>query len=115
MKYQGSCHCGAVKFEVEGDFTQGLSCNCSICRRKGTLLGFIPEAAFHLLSGQNNLTDYQFGKKIIHHTFCKICGVTAFATGQAPNGEVMKAVNLRCLENLSLEQLQIQHYNGKDL
>lgn len=37
MKHTGSCHCGNIKFEVEGEPTSALACNCSICLRKGTL------------------------------------------------------------------------------
>jgi hypothetical protein len=36
MQYQGSCHCGNIQFKVEGDFGAAVSCNCSICQRKGT-------------------------------------------------------------------------------
>ena len=38
-QYQGSCHCGAIKFSYEGEeITQALRCTCSICRRKGALM-----------------------------------------------------------------------------
>ena len=41
--YQGSCHCGAVKFAYEGEkITKGLRCSCSICSRKGAMMS--PEA-----------------------------------------------------------------------
>jgi hypothetical protein len=115
MKYQGSCHCGAVKFEAEGEFKEGLSCNCSICQRKGTILDFVPETSFRLMSGADSLTDYQFGKKNIHHTFCKTCGVSPFSSAKMPNGVAMKAINLRCLENFSVEGLKIKHFDGKSL
>lgn len=114
-KSTGSCHCGKVKFEVELDLSNGVSCNCSMCLRKGTVLSFVPESQFKLLSGANNLTDYQFNKKVIHHTFCSTCGVTAFATGQLPDGTPMKAVNLRCLEGIDLDKIKIQHYDGKSV
>jgi len=42
MEYKGSCHCGQVKFVVEGELTEVLSCNCSICQKKGSLLWFLP-------------------------------------------------------------------------
>ena len=52
MKYQGSCHCGNVKFEAEGEIQQVLACNCSMCSRKGSLLWFIPRENFKLVSGE---------------------------------------------------------------
>ena len=36
--YQGSCHCGAVRFEVDAEIDQVRVCDCSICRRRGALL-----------------------------------------------------------------------------
>lgn len=115
-KQKGSCHCGKVKFEVELDLKQkAISCNCSICQRKGTLLLFASGDKFHLISGEGNLTDYQFGKKSIHHTFCSTCGVTAFASGKKPDGSAVKAINVRCLEGINLDELDIQQYDGKSL
>ncbi|MEK2647061.1 GFA family protein [Bdellovibrio sp. BCCA] len=115
MKHQGSCHCGAVKFEVDADLKEGITCNCSICNRKGTILAFVPDSAFRLISGGDSLTDYQFGKKSIHHTFCKVCGVTAFASGKMPTGEPIKAINLRCVEDLALDEIKTQFYDGKSI
>jgi hypothetical protein len=43
MKYKGSCHCGRVAFEVEGTIESALSCNCSMCQRKGSLLWFVED------------------------------------------------------------------------
>ncbi len=112
---KGSCHCGHVKFEARGDFKNVISCNCSMCQRKGTLLAFIPETDFKLLSGSDRLTVYQWGKKRIHHTFCSTCGVTAFASGQKPDGTKMKAINVRCLEGADMKDLNIKDVDGKSL
>ena len=54
MAFQGSCHCGAVKFSADADLpTQAMSCNCSICRRKGVLMAFFPVAKFKLEQGED--------------------------------------------------------------
>ena len=60
QKYQGSCHCGAVRFEIETDFPELTMCNCSICRKKNALMVKVPETRFALLSGGEALTEYQF-------------------------------------------------------
>ena len=109
--YTGSCHCGAVRFSVESDFTEGIECNCSHCHRKGFVLSFVPAEAFTLIAGEDSLTDYLFNKKTITHRFCKICGVQPFAIS-AEMGKV--AVNLRCVDDLDLATLSIDKVNGKD-
>ncbi len=114
-KRKGSCHCGKIEFEVELDLKEALSCNCSICERKGTLLAFVGADKFHLISGKENLTDYQFGKKALHHTFCSTCGVTAFASGKTPDGSLMMAINVRCLEDVDLDKLEIKKFDGKSI
>ena len=113
--YQGSCHCGAVTYEVAIDLPQVVSCNCSICSKKGTLLAFAPKAKFNLKSGDEHLTDYQFGKKAIHHLFCNTCGVTPFGLGSMPDGTEMAAVNVRCLEGVDFESIPVHHYDGKSI
>jgi hypothetical protein len=115
MKYIGSCHCGVVRYEVDMAIEKVLSCNCSICSRKGSLLAFTPAANFKLLKGNTDLSDYQFGKKTIHHLFCKHCGVSSFSNGVAPDGTMMVAVNVRCLEEFDFAKLPVDYFDGKNL
>ncbi len=99
-KHQGGCHCGAVRYSVELDLEQpAISCNCSMCGRSGTLLMFAPAEKFKLEKGESNLTDYQFNRRVIHHVFCKTCGIKSFARGKGQNGADMVAVNVRCLDD----------------
>ncbi|MFD2263990.1 GFA family protein [Lacibacterium aquatile] len=115
MHHTGSCHCGAVKFEVDTTIDRLLECNCSICRRKGHLLAFAPASAFTLLQGEEALSDYQFNKKVIHHRFCKTCGVGTFGQAKAPNGQEMVAINVRCLDNFDVKALPVDQYDGASL
>ena len=79
MKYTGSCHCGGIKFEVEGDFHEGLQCNCSLCSRKGSLLGFVPAEKLTLLTPRERMATYTFNKHHIQHHFCPTCGIHPLA------------------------------------
>ena len=115
MKYRGSCHCGQVAFEVEGDIPEVMSCNCSICQKRGSLLAFVPQSQFRLLAGDDVLTDYQFNKKVIHHLFCATCGVASFAQGEKPGGGPMVAVNVRCLDGVDAASLKPRLFDGKNL
>jgi hypothetical protein len=112
-KHRGSCHCGAVRYTVELDIASpSLSCNCSMCGRSGTLLQFVSPEQFTLEAGETNLTDYQFNKHVIHHTFCKTCGIKPFARGQGPKGPTI-AINMRTLEDVDVTSLPTNVYDGK--
>ncbi|CAN0623292.1 Glutathione-dependent formaldehyde-activating GFA [Burkholderia multivorans] len=113
MLYRGSCHCGNVKFEVEGELKGALSCNCSICSRTGSLLWFAPRANLHLQTPEENLATYMFNKHVIQHRFCKTCGIHPFAEGTDPQGNRMAAVNIRCLEGVDIDAVPVTHYDGR--
>jgi hypothetical protein len=116
MSYSGSCHCGAVSFTVDADLPKGaLSCNCSICRRNGALLAFVPATQFHLTSGEETLKAYTFNKHKIDHRFCMNCGVEPYAAAAAPDGTPMRAINLRCVPEVDLDALEIKKYDGASM
>lgn len=115
MKYKGSCHCGQVAFEVEGELTQLADCNCSICSRKGALMWFVPREQLTLLTPEENLASYSFGKESIKHRFCPRCGIHPYGESADPTGKRMAAVNVRCLEGVDLAALPLKHYDGRSL
>ena len=113
--FHGSCHCGDVRYQVEMALEAVVSCNCSICSRAGALLAFAPATQFQLLAGADALTDYQFGKRRIHHLFCRRCGVRSFSRGTARDGSPTVAINVRCLEGVDLAALSVKPFDGKSL
>jgi hypothetical protein len=116
MVYRGSCHCGKIAYEVEGEIGPVIECNCSICSRKGSLLWFVPRASLRLLTPEANASEYLFNKHLIHHRFCPTCGIHPYAVGKEPKeGREMAAINVRCLEGLDLTKLQVKPFDGRSL
>ena len=111
----GSCHCGAVKFNVEGEPSKAIECNCSHCSRKGFLLWFVPRSDFALATGEDVLQTYTFNKHAIQHRFCTQCGTQPFAYGRNPkDGSEMVAVNIRCLDGVDLDAVERVPVNGRE-
>ena len=114
QNYTGGCHCGGVRFTVDVDLDQTISCNCSICRKRGLILGFAPVTAFQLNAGEGATQEYLFNKRMIKHQFCRTCGVEAFSYGKMPDGTDMVAINARCLDGVEVAALKPAPYNGAD-
>lgn len=113
MGYEGSCHCGAVTFQVDHEAPEAaISCNCSHCRRKGLLLTFVPRSAFSVVADDAVLGDYRFNKHAIAHRFCRNCGCQPFASARGPDGAEMVAINLRCVPSLDPDELALQKVDG---
>ncbi|MFH0341275.1 MAG: GFA family protein [Chromatiales bacterium] len=115
MQYRGSCHCGNVAFEVDGELSGAMACNCSICSRKGSLLWFMPRDKFKLLTPEENAATYTFNKQVIKHRFCPVCGIHPYAEGVDPQGNRMAAINIRCLEGIDFDSVPAQHFDGRSL
>jgi len=115
MKYKGSCHCGQVVFEVEGELEQVTDCNCSICSRMGSLHWFLPREKVVLQTPEVQLASYSFGERSIQHHFCPTCGIHPFGEGVDPKGNRMAAINVRCLEGIDLPAIPVNHFNGRVL
>lgn len=115
MIHAGGCHCGKVRFEVEMDLKKAMACDCSICTKRGSLLAFAPAANFKVLSGEEDLKIYMFNKKVIEHKFCTTCGILPFGLGAAPDGTKMAAINVRCLDGFTMDQVTIfNHKHSHD-
>ena len=113
MRYKGSCHCGRIAFEVEGEIGEVLACNCSMCQRKGSLLWFVPREKLVLKTPEDAASTYLFNKHVIKHRFCPVCGIHPYADGVDPKGNKIGAINARCLEDVDVESLEVRHYDGR--
>jgi hypothetical protein len=113
MRYHGSCHCGKVAFEVEGELKDALACNCSMCSRKGSLLWFVPRAQLTLQKGEAELATYTFNKHVIKHRFCPTCGIHPFGEATDPKGNPTAAINIRTLQDVDLDAVPVNHFDGR--
>ena len=97
----GTCHCGAVEFEVK--LKNGLEnirrCNCSLCRRKGSIIASVSLDNLEIIKGEDNLSLYQWNTKTAKHYFCKICGI--YTHHQRRSNPTQYGFNIACLEGVN--------------
>ncbi|MDE3270442.1 GFA family protein [Pseudoalteromonas sp. G4] len=112
VKYQGSCHCGVIKFEVDAPQTIEVErCNCSICKKAGFLHLIVPLRNFQLKQGKEFLSEYTFNTGIAKHTFCKVCGIKPFYTPRSnPDGI---DINVNCLDTVP-KSIKIVEFDGQN-
>ncbi|MCC7070921.1 MAG: GFA family protein [Deltaproteobacteria bacterium] len=112
--YHGSCHCGAVRFEVDLDLAtdEVIDCDCSICTKKGIVHVIVPPARFRSLTPGAPLTCYRFGTRVAEHKFCAVCGMHPYYTPRSHPDHV--DVNVRCLDDLDWRTLTIKRFGGRD-
>ena len=109
-KYRGSCHCGAVTFEIETDFPELTMCDCSICKRKNALMVKVHESKFKLLQGEEFLTEYQFHTHTAKHFFCKVCGIYPFHRKRVTPDNL--GINVFCLQGFNSQGIPVRQAVG---
>ena|SRR6185437_16900155 len=111
--YQGSCHCGRVRFEVTATLDDVRACDCSICRRRGALIHRVAPERFRLLTPLDDLATYSWNTHTARDYFCPVCGVLPFRRPRtAPD---LWAINVRCLDGVDLDSIPVRRVFGSRL
>jgi len=105
-KCLGSCHCGAVKFELSTSESLGpyFRCNCSLCSRKGAVMGEAPKSALRVTEGQEFLSLYQWNTRDAEHYFCQRCGIYTHHVMRGATEFV--GINMGCIEGINVFALE---------
>ena len=111
--YRGSCHCGAVVFEIATDFPELTMCDCSICKRKNALMVKVHERDFRLLAGAELLTEYRFNTMTARHFFCSVCGIYPFHRKRVTPDFL--GINVHCLEGFVPEGIPVRQAIGSTM
>ena len=108
--YDGSCHCGRVRFRVTAALDKVVRCNCSICCKKAFLHLIVSREQFELLSGADDLTVYTFNTGTAKHQFCRHCGIHPFYVPRSDPDKI--DVNVRCLAGVDPDALPVEPFDG---
>ncbi len=109
-RYEGSCHCGAVRFAIVTDFPELTTCDCSICRRRNALMVKVHESRFELLDGAGALAEYRFHTRTARHYFCKVCGIYPFHRKRVTPDHY--GINVHCLDDFDPEGIPVRQTVG---
>ena len=109
---EGSCHCGSVNWHFDGRPQWATACNCTVCRRYGTLWAYGYEGERIRVSGQTRA--YVRGDRSMGFHFCPDCGCVAYwrALAAGDDGRRRIAVNLRLAEPERVGDIVVDHFDG---
>jgi len=114
--YNGSCHCGAVRFRIDTDepLDPCFRCDCSLCSRKGAVMGEAARNALEILSGAQQLATYAWNTGEALHCFCKVCGIYTHHVMRGATQRI--GVNMACIEGIDVFALgDVEVGGGKAL
>ena len=101
--YRGSCHCGAVQFTIRTDPGHSVQCDCSLCKRRGSIMLRCDQSDLDIQAGHEMLTEYRFNTGVAIHYFCSRCGVYMFHKMRKLPDKY--AVNAGCIEGIDVAEL----------
>ena len=112
------CHCGAIEAEINmaEKPERIIRCNCSLCKRKGSVMSLVKNEDFKTTKGTEKLSLYQFHTKVAKHYFCSICGI--YTHHNPRSNPAMTGFNLGCIDEVdtfSLKDILVNDGNNHPL
>ena len=100
------CHCGEIEAEINisSKLEKILRCNCSICKRKGTIMSMVKNEDFKIIKGEDKLKLYQFHTKVAKHYFCSKCGI--YTHHNPRSNPSMTGFNVGCVDDIDVFELK---------
>lgn len=109
----GSCHCGAVRFEVAHPIEELTTCDCSLCVKRNALMVKVPEAALRIVEGEGLLTEYRWNTGRARHYFCSRCGIYVFHRKRAAPDHF--GVNIFSLDGFAPSTVPVRATEGANM
>ena len=110
--YTGGCHCGRIRFEVDGPLGRVTACNCSICSKTAYLHWTVAPERLRLLTASGDWTTYRFLTRTAENRFCPTCGISPFRISRSDPDKI--TVNARCLDGVDVDALEVVRFDGRD-
>lgn len=112
-RHHGSCHCGAVQFEIDAEIVETTTCDCSLCAMRNAVMVKVPEAVLTVTAGREALTLYQWNSRRARHYFCSVCGIYVFHNKRAAPDHY--GVNIFCLPDFDRASVPCRATEGANM
>jgi hypothetical protein len=106
------CHCGAVSVEVPRKPRRLTNCNCSVCRRYGTLWAYYKAKNVRVTNAPRTLDAYSWRNKRLKFMRCKRCGCIMFWQPVKMEDDSIMGVNARNFEPTEIAAVRVRRLDG---
>lgn len=112
--HHGSCHCGAIRYEIDLDLGgKATRCNCTICMKTGVTGASAKPSALRVLTDESTFGRYSMSP-VATRFFCKNCGIHCYGRGDLPElGGAFVSINVNTLDDVDPGSLEISHWDGR--
>jgi hypothetical protein len=107
-----SCHCGAVRIQVPRRPRSLTNCDCSICRRYGTLWAYYKTTDVQVVALPGATSGYSWGSKTLRFVRCNTCGCVTHWEPIVPERGLRMGVNARNFDPAQLGPVRIRLLDG---
>ena len=107
-----SCHCGAVRIEIDRRPQSVTRCTCSICHRYGAQWAYYTRKSVCVSAQEGILAAYVWGDKTIEFYHCTRCGCVTHYESVEKNDDSRIAVNARTMSPADIEDVPLRTFDG---
>ena len=109
-----SCHCGAVRIEIDEPPTRLTECNCSICRRLGAHWAYYTRDQVRFIMEVDATQGYAQGDKTLETHHCRTCGCTTHWVSISEEAADRVAINARLFPPEDRAGIPVRHFDGAE-
>lgn len=120
MAINGSCHCGATRFDIDAVPAEVTQCTCTLCSKRGALWAYYRPDQVRLQKPSTTAT-YRWQSLTVAHHFCPHCGCTTYtespdwSKGEPDFDHPRIAINARLLDDVDVAAIPVKYIDGRNL
>jgi len=109
---KGTCLCGKVQVGVAQRPRQVTQCNCSVCRRYGTLWAYYRRGSVSITAPRSGIEEYTVRSGGLRFGRCRSCGCVIYWNGAGKSRDQRMGVNTRLLDNELMASVPVMLLDG---
>lgn len=112
LAIQGTCLCKAVQLGVASLPRQVTQCNCSVCRRYGTLWGYYRRSAVSITAPRGALESYSVRARGLKFVRCRTCGCVIRWLRPGAHRDLRMGINMRLFDHAVMADVPVKVLDG---